>query len=371
MVVASLRPSRIEISQAAFNQNVQVTMQTSHAKHMFLAVKANGYGHGILEIAHAAEHAGVYGLAVAVADEAVCLRQHGVKLPIMVLGYTEPQYAEILAQHNIIASVVSADWLNEATGFLTGNQPLQVSLSLDTGMNRIGMRTKDELHQAIALLNDHPHLYEWLGLMTHFATADSTDEAYFEKQLGRWHSLTDDLDQLPPMVHVANSGAAMYHADEVPTDYIRVGTVAYGWEPSGKELASGEGLAPILSIKSALSFVKQLDVNEGISYGRVYETECQQWIGTIPLGYGDGIDRKMQGFEILVGNEKAEIVGQIAMDQMMVRLPHEMPVGTPVTLVGSNGEQSIDIWDVTKYIGTQPWEFTNRLTERLPRFLVD
>ncbi|QBO37050.1 alanine racemase [Periweissella cryptocerci] len=371
MVVASLRPSRIEISQAAFNQNIRTTMQTSHAKHMFLAVKANGYGHGILEIAHAAVNAGVYGLAVAVADEAVVLRQNGITIPIMVLGYTEPQYAEILAQHDIIASVVSADWLTDALDFLTGNHALQVSISLDTGMNRIGMRTKNELHRAIDMIKAHPNMYEWLGLMTHFATADSTDEAYFEKQLARWHDLTDDLAELPPMVHVANSGAAMYHADEVPTDFIRVGTVAYGWEPSGKELATGEGLAPILSIKSALSFVKQLDGDEGISYGRTYETDCQQWIGTIPLGYGDGIDRNMQGFEILVGNEKAKIVGQIAMDQLMVRLPHEMPVGTEVTLVGSNGQQSIDIWDVTKYVGSQPWEFTNRLTERLPRFLVD
>lgn len=371
MVVAQMRASRIEISQSAINQNVQVTMQTSHATYMFLAIKANGYGHGLIEMAQAAKKAGVYGLAVAVVDEALAIRQAKLDLPILILGYTEPQYAEFLAQYQIITTVPSAAWLRKAQNFLTGNRPLLVSLAVDTGMNRIGMRTTDEVLEAVQVMDEHDNLFNWHGIMTHFATSDTAETDYFKMQLNRWHNVIDALPSLPPMIHVANSGAAMYHADEVPTEYIRVGTVVYGWEPSGKELDPGTDLVPAMNIKSALSFVKKIPAGEGISYGHLYHTTGEEWIGTIPLGYGDGINRKMRGFKILVGNEWCEIVGQIAMDQMMVRLPHEMPVGTQVTLLGSNGQQTIDIWDVCQHCGNQPWEFTNQLTDRMPRYLVD
>lgn len=371
MVVAQMRASRIEISQHAINQNVQVTMETSHAKHMFLAIKANGYGHGLLEMARAAKQAGVYGLAVAVVDEALAIRQAKLDMPILILGYTEPQYAEFLAQFKIITTVPSVAWLEEAQGFLTGNQPLLVSLAVDTGMNRIGMRTTAEVQAAVALMQNHANLFTWEGIMTHFATSDTAETDYFEMQLDRWHAVIDGLPSLPPMVHVANSGAAMYHADEVPTDFIRVGTVVYGWEPSGKELNPGTDLIPAMTIKSALSFVKQIPAGEGVSYGHLYHTTGDEWIGTIPMGYGDGLTRAMCGYKILVGNEWCEIIGQIAMDQMMVRLPHAMPVGTPVTILGTNGTQTIDIWDVCAHCHLQPWEFANQLSDRLPRYLVD
>lgn len=371
MVVAQMRASRIEISQRAITQNIKITMQTSHAQHMFLAIKANGYGHGLIEMAQAAKKAGVYGLAVAVADEALALRQANITLPILILGHTEPQYAELLAQAKIITTVPSVAWLKAAQTFLTGTWPLLVSLAVDTGMNRLGMSQVDEVITAIDLINAQPELFVWEAIMTHFATADSSDTAYFKMQLQRWQKVIDALPSLPPIVHVANSGAAMYHATEVPTEYIRVGTVVYGWEPSGKVLASGENLIPAMSIKSALSFVKELPAGEGISYGHLYHTTTNEWIGTIPLGYGDGINRNLSGFKILVGNQWCEIVGQIAMDQLMVRLPCEMDVGTPVTLLGSNGVQNIDIWDVCAYCHVQPWEFSNQLNARLPRYLVD
>ncbi|MCT4396199.1 alanine racemase [Periweissella beninensis] len=371
MVVANLRTSRIEISKQALANNIAVTMQTSHAKHMFLAVKANGYGHGLLTMAQAAVELGVYGLAVAVVDEGLALRQAGITIPIMILGYTEPQYAEILVQNNLIVNVVSLDWLNQAQGFLTGVAPLQASLAVDSGMNRLGMRNETEVLESIDFMSNHRNLFNWVGIMTHFATADSSDVAYFNKQLHRFNVIIKQLPYLPEMIHVANSGAAVYHADEVPTDYIRVGTVVYGWEPSGMELADGKNLKPAMNIKSALSYVKQLPSGEGISYSHIYETTENEWIGTVPLGYGDGIDRELTGYKILVGHEWCPIIGKIAMDQLMVKLPYQMPVGTEVTILGSNGSENIDIWDVAHYCHLEPWEFTNRLTERLPRILVD
>ena len=371
MVVANLRTSRIEISKKALANNIAVTMETSHAKYMFFAIKANGYGHGLLPVAKVAVELGVYGLAVAVVDEALVLREAGITVPILILGYTEPQYAEILVQNDLIANIVSLEWLKQAQSFLTGVAPLKASLAVDSGMNRLGMRDETEILSAVEFMNKYHNLYNWLGIMTHFATADSSDIAYFEMQVQRFKQLTKKLPYMPEIVHLANSGAAMYHADEIPTEYIRVGTVVYGWEPSGMELANGQNLQPAMNIKSALSYVKMLPVGEGISYSHIYKTQGEEWIGTVPLGYGDGIDRDLVGYKILVGHEWCPIVGKIAMDQLMIKLPYQMDIGTEVTILGSNGTEYIDIWDLAKYCNLEPWEFTNRLTERLPRVIVE
>lgn len=371
MVVAQMRSSKIEVSQAAISRNVEVTMQTSHAKNMFLAIKANGYGHGIIQMAHAAKKAGVYGLAVAVLDEAVTVAKEKLNMPILILGHTEPKYAEVLAQYQFITTVPSLSWLIESQNFLTGNKRLQVSLAVDTGMNRLGMTSAKEVLQAVEFMDQYDNLFKWKSMMTHFATADTKETDYFEMQLARWQNVIDMLPKLPEMIHVANSGAAMYHFDQVPTDYIRVGTVVYGWEPSGRVLNEGKDLKPAMTIKSNLSFVKKIPAGEGISYGHVYKTKTESWIGTIPLGYGDGINRNLEGFKILVDNEWCPIVGKIAMDQMMVLLPHKMPIETEVTLLGTNGENNIDIWDVCKHCGEEPWELINQLTDRIPRYLVN
>ncbi|CAH0416450.1 alanine racemase [Periweissella fabaria] len=368
----NIRATHLEISRRALAQNITYVREVSGAKKIFFAVKSNAYGHGLDVVAPTALALGVDGLAVAIAEEALHLRSLGITAPILILGHTDSNYAYLCAEAEIITTVPSLAWLEAAQPQLEAhNQKLLVSLAIDTGMNRIGIRTKEELLAAIEYINTHSANFEWYGLMTHFATADVPETSYFHKQLNRWHAIVDDLPKLPPMVHVANSGATLYHHTEVPTEYVRVGSLLYGWEPSGKILTDGHNLQPIGGLYSALSFVKEIPAGEGISYGHTYISATNEWIGTIPIGYGDGLPIQLQGFEVLVGEERCPIVGEIAMDQLMVRLPKEMPVGTKVTFIGQTATDSIDIWEIAHYCKLEPWNFMNLLTSRVPRVLVD
>ncbi|CAH0419372.1 alanine racemase [Periweissella ghanensis] len=368
----NIRATRLEISKNALAQNMAYIRKVSGAQHIFFAVKSNAYGHGLDIVAPAAVNAGADGLAVAIAEEALHLRSLGILAPILILGHTDPRYAQLCADASVITTVPSLAWLQTAVPYLRhGRKKLLVSLALDTGMNRIGIRTKSELTAAIEFLQTNRDVYQWHGLMTHFATADVSETAYFQMQLQRWHALVDDLAQLPPMIHVANSGATLYHTNEVPTDYVRVGSLGYGWEPSGKLITDGHDLQPIGQLYSELSFVKQIPAGEGISYGHAYITQADEWIGTIPMGYGDGLPIQLQGFEVLVGEMRCPIVGEIAMDQLMVRLPHEVPVGTKVTFIGATNNDQIDIWEIAHYCHLEPWNFMNLITSRVPRMLVN
>lgn len=371
MVVAVTRPTRLNISQAAVTHNVQQVRESAQASFVFLAVKANAYGFGLVPMSQAALAGGVDGLAVAVLDEGLALRQAGITAPILVLGITLPQYAKLLADNQVMATVGSLAWLETAAEYLSPDGPrLQVNLAVDTGMGRIGFRERATLETAITYLKAHDDIFDYQSIMTHFSEADSTEDDYFHQQLHCWHALTDGLP-MPPLVHLANSGAAMYHADEMPTDVIRAGTVVYGVEPSLGELRDDDYLEPVMTLETELVFVKRCHKGEGVSYGHTYYTEEGEWIGTVPVGYGDGLPRKMQGFEVIVNGERRPIVGKLAMDQMMISLPGELPIGTTVTIIGRQGDVENRLEDVADYVGLAPWEISTGLQERIYRQITD
>jgi len=370
MVVAITRPTRIKISKAAVAHNIQAVRNNTQARLIFLAVKANAYGFGLVEMAKASVTGGVDGFGVATLDEALALRQAQIDVPILVMGIVPAQYAQLMAENHIMATVSDMTWLTDAQKQLQDTNPLLINIGVDTGMGRIGFRDEQTILTAIKFIQDHPQQFTYQGLMTHFSDADSTSDQYFQKQLKRWHAMTDRLPQ-PPMVHVANSGAAMYHADELPTKMVRVGSVVYGQEPSRGEIKPYDYLLPVLELESELVFVKQLPADEGISYGHKYLTQSGDWIGTVPIGYGDGLNTNLVGYEVLVNGEIAKVVGKIAMDQLMVLLPHEMPVGAKVTFIGKSGEQERTLEDMANYTGIDPWYLTTAFQERIKRELVD
>lgn len=370
MVEAVTRPTRLEISKGAVAHNIRTVKNVSGADKVFLTVKSNAYGMGLVPMAQAAVAGGVYGLGVAVLDEALALRHQRITAPILILGISPVQYAELMAVQHIMATVVSLDWLRIAEENLTGEQPLPVTIGIDTGMGRIGFRDRDTLAEAIQFVRNHNDKFEYVGLSTHFAESDSADTRYFEMQLERWHQLTDGLPK-PKYYHVANSGATMYHATEVPHEVVRVGTVIYGVEPSRGELADGKNLRPVMALRSEINFVKRLPAGEGISYSHKYTTSTDEWIGTVPIGYGDGWVRKLMGFNVIIDGQYAPIVGQVAMDQLMIRLPHEYPEGTTVTLIGKDGGLENTIEDVAQHADLAPWEVTTGLQARIHRVLVN
>jgi len=371
MVVATTRPTRISISQAAVTHNITQVRQAAQAEFMFLAVKANAYGFGLVPMSQAALKGGVDGLAVAVLDEALALRQAGITAPIMILGVTMPGFAPTMAQNHVMATVGSLEWLRLVRPMLPmGQHRLMVNLAVDTGMGRIGFRTREELAAAIDYLAENADAFDYQSIMTHFSDSDSADDRYFQQQYTRWQTLTADLP-MPPMVHLANSGAALYHAHEIPTTIIRAGTVVYGIEPSRGELLPDDYLQPVMTLETSLVFVKQCAADEGISYGHTYYTAADEWIGTVPIGYGDGLPRTLQGFEILVDGIRRPIVGKLAMDQMMISLPYELPVGTLVTIIGHQGKLVNTLEDVGQYVGLSPWEISTNLQERIYRQIIE
>lgn len=174
------------------------------------------------------------------------------------------------------------------------------------------------------------------------------------------------LSELPRYVHVSNSATALWH-DETIGNMIRYGVAMYGLNPSGHALPEVYPLQPALELVSELIQVKKLPAGEGIGYGETYITPEAEWIGTIPIGYADGWLRKMQGFSLLVEGNYCETIGRVCMDQLMIRLPQEFPVGTKVTLIGKNADKEITMQDVADQLGTIHYEVACGLGQRIPR----
>lgn len=369
-VVSIHRPAWIEISQQALRHNVTYIRELTNAKRFFAVVKANAYGHGMRPIVTAALAAGVDGFAVATMDEGLWLRNYGVDLPIMVLGVTPAEDASILAEYALIPVVTSKSWLEAAKEALQSADCLTVWAAVDTGMGRIGFRDAEALEEALTFIKEQSQ-FRLHSIGMHFATADSENVAYFEKQLQRWQTILADLNLADTvLLHVANSGTALWH-EQPSTDLIRVGAGMYGFDPSQGALKQRE-LEPVLSLKAELVHVKQVPAGESISYGATYTTQTTEWIGTLPIGYADGYARALQGMRgLLPDGRSVEVVGRIAMDQLMVRLPGEVPVGTVVTLIGQVTNETITLGDLADRMATIPYEIATSLSARLPRYLVD
>lgn len=365
MVVGTHRATKLLIDRQAIRSNIsQQLAKLTPGTALFAVVKANGYGHGLIEVAKTALSAGASGFCVAILDEGLALREAGLTQPILVLGITDVAQASLAADYDISLSIGSVDWLKRYQQQVTTTKPLKVHLALDTGMGRIGFRQTDELTQAVALVRQTPFNFE--GVFTHFATADEADERYFKLQFTNWQKLVATIDPLPRFVHVSNSATGMWHTN-IAGNLVRMGISLYGQNPSGTALTPSLSLHPALSLVSEINFVKSLKKGDCVSYGATYQAQQDEWIGTIPIGYADGYPRAMQGFHVLIDGQFCEIVGRVCMDQMMVRLPHQLPVGTAVTLIGQQGEREITVTQIADYVGTINYEILTGLAPRLDR----
>jgi alanine racemase len=329
-------------------------------------VKANAYGHGDIQVANAALKAGASYLAVAFLDEALTLRDHGITAPILVLGASRARDVNIASEHQVTLTVFQTAWLEEAKKYLPENQTLKLHVKLDSGMGRIGLREKRELQELEHLIiSDKRLMLE--GVFTHFATADEIDTAYFYQQYDRFKEMLSWFIHLPKYIHTSNSAASL-RFDEACFNAVRMGIVMYGMTPSLEiEPDLPFPLKAVLSLHSRLVHVKKVHPGEKISYGATYEAEDEEWIGTIPIGYADGWIRKLQGQEVLINGLRAPIVGRICMDQCMIKLPYEMPIGTKVTLIGEQNGEKISVNEVAKRMETINYEVTCIISVRVPR----
>lgn len=371
MVPGIHRPAAVYVDLSAIKQNIQQELaHLEPGQKLFAVIKANAYGHGAVRVAQLAAKNGVSGFCVAILDEALELRRAGITLPILVLGVTPEEYAPLAARNDISLTVPNFEWLNKADQEIEkAGLQLKIHLAVDSGMGRIGFSEDAEFLKANEFLLNNPH-FEVEGLFTHFASADSSDDSYFKTQVKRFEHLKGLLKVKPKWIHVDNTAASVFDK-QVHSDIVRFGIGLYGLNPSSNpstpDLTAQIRLKPALSLESELVQVHTIHKGQGVGYGSTYIADCDQVIGTIPLGYADGFIRKFQGFKIQVGEVYCPIVGRVCMDQLMVRLPYEMPTKTKVVLISNDPTAPNNIKAAADYVDSIHYEVACLLDDRLPR----
>lgn len=336
---------------------------------LFAVVKANAYGHGDVQVAKAALQAGANNLAVATMDEAIALRKKGITAPILVLGATRQEDVAVAAELEITLTVFRMDWLKAANELLKQSKRLRVHLKMDSGMGRIGVRTKQEVSELEAYIRGHESFY-LEGAFTHFASADSLDRTYYNQQLATFKELLEGFSQLPEIVHCSNSAASLRYPESY-FNAVRLGISMYGLSPSLEiEPELPFPLKEVMSLKTKVVHVKELHKGDKVGYGSTYEASGDEWIATLPIGYADGWIRKLQGQEVIVNGVRSPIVGRVCMDQTTIKLPSELPVGTEVTLIGSQDSEFISVNEIAKKLDTISYEVTCMVGNRIPRVYV-
>ncbi|MBJ6746204.1 alanine racemase [Streptococcus sp. 121] len=358
------RPTKAVISLEAIAYNIgQVASRLPDKTLKMAVVKANAYGHGAVAVSHYIQGI-VDAFGVSNIDEALELRESGITKEILVLGVTAYAAVSLAQEHDICLTVASLDWVQELLSMGQSLEGLRVHLKVDSGMGRIGFRSATEIQQAQRALQAQGVEVE--GLFTHFATADEVDASYFEEQGQRFINLLEELEEVPALVHASNSATSIWHPETV-LNMVRLGNIIYGMNPSGRTLEIPFEIKAALSLESELVHVKKIASQQGVGYGKTYVSQEEEYIGTLPLGYADGWTRDMQDFEVLVDGVFCPIVGRVSMDQLTIRLPEAYPIGTKVTLIGSSGQERIDVTQVAEYRGTINYEVVCLLSDRIPR----
>ncbi|MCG1024000.1 alanine racemase [Sutcliffiella horikoshii] len=365
------RDTWVEVDLDCIYENVKaIQRHVSEDVTVIAVVKANAYGHGDAQVAKVALEAGAQYLAVSFLDEAMSLRKQGITAPILVLGASRVSDLPLAAKEKITLTVFQKEWVEDAIGAYKNTvlETVNLHLKLDTGMGRIGARTKEEVTQIIGLIEKERNL-QLEGVYTHFATADELHSNYVEQQFGRFEALLDEITKTYkiPMIHCGNSATTLRFPERI-FNAVRVGIAMYGLTPSPEmEPTLPFPLKEAFSLHTKLVHVKKLSIGESVSYGATYTTKEEEWIGTVPVGYADGWIRKLQGMNVLVDGKLAPIIGRICMDQFMIKLPHELPIGTRVTLIGKQGDKRISSNDVAAKLETINYEVPCMISYRVPR----
>lgn len=361
-----------EINLDAIVKNVDNLMALTKENTGALAVvKADGYGHGDVAVAKAVAQK-VTGYAVATLDEAVNLRENGVKKPILVLGYVDPYEFDILVSHEITATVFDVETAQLlADAARVQKKQAHCHIKVDTGMRRIGLEPNEN---GIAIVKQITALKELSadGIFTHFAASDETDKTSAEHQFKLFTDFTGRLEKEGihfTYRHCANS-AAVIDMPQVDLDMVRLGIAMYGMYPSDEVKKEKVELFPALDLKSHVTMVKEIPAGEKVSYGGTFTTTRTTKLATVSVGYGDGYPRALssKGY-VLVRGQKAPIVGRVCMDQMMVDVTdiENVTRADIVTLIGKDGDAEITVEEIAALAGTFNYEFVCDLGKRIPR----
>ncbi len=363
-----------EIDLDAIAHNVrEIKKFTGKKVEMMGVVKADAYGHGVREVVRTLLDNGVTQLAVSMLDEAIQIRNMGIDVPILILGYTDPVRAEELVLNDVTQTVFSLD-LAEAlsSAAVRLGKRVKVHVKVDTGMTRIGFMPGRDAVKNITEISRLPGLV-LEGMFTHFASADEREKDYTQMQYDRFLGLCTELSKEGieiPVKHVCNSAGTMQYP-EMHLDMVRPGVILYGLYPSKDVDREKIRLKPAMTLKANVIMVKDVEPDTCISYGRIFRTSRKSKIATIPIGYADGYTRLLSNKgRMLVNGEFAPVVGRICMDQCMIdvtELKKDVHVGDEVVVFGNQNGSSISVDEVAADIGTINYELVCIIGKRIPR----
>ena len=341
-------------------------------KKMLVVIKADGYGHGSVELSRALTDLTDY-YAVASIDEGIELRHHGCDKPILILGYTDSGDFEDLIRYDITATVYDYEetfLLNQIAASM--NQKAKVHLKIDTGMSRIGLPCDAHGVETAKRILQLSNIYTE-GVFTHYAKADESDKIAANDQLMHFRHFLHELSEYDiPIKHISNSAGIM-EMDNDGFDMVRSGIATYGLYPSDEVDKNAVKIYPAMELISRVIHVKEVKKGTGIGYGWTYMAPHDMMIATVSAGYADGYPRAMSGIgRVLIHGEYAPIVGRVCMDQFMVDVSHikDVAVKDEVVLIGERNGRRISVEEVAAPAASFNYELVCNIGRRVPRVYI-
>ena len=377
-----LRRTWAEVDIDAIQHNFEVIRKAADKNAKIMCViKADAYGHGAVFLAKLYEKLGADRFAVSNIEEAVQLRENGITLPILILGFTPAFMAKTLADNNISQAVFSYDYAKELSDFAYKDDvTVKIHIKLDTGMSRIGFMYQDIHRDKYSLTQIEevckmPNL-ESEGIFTHFALSDEGDEGR-EPTMHQFNCFSDAVNKLITngchfnVIHCSNSGAIIDYT-QAHFDCVRAGIILYGLAPSGK-LDGRLDLQPAMQIKSVIAQIKTVAPDTPVSYGGTFVTDKFTKIATVPIGYADGYTRSLGNRAYMtVNGQKAPVIGRVCMDQLMLDISgiDNVKVGDEVTVIGDGKNNTFSFDEMARLTGTINYELVCLVGKRVPRVYI-
>lgn len=369
-----IRPTFVEIDLEAIAANLHaIRARVGPGVKVLTAVKADGYGHGLVETAKIAIEVGTDMLGVAILEEGIALRKAGITAPILILGCSLPEQAASILRHRLTQTVCTVEMVEALADRATmENQTARVHVKVDTGMGRLGL----PLEETVAFIRRFAGRASLFieGIFTHFPTADEADKQFTIEQISRFRVLLAELEReglRPAIGHAANSGAIL----DLPSSYfdmVRPGLIVYGYYPVGL-VSRSIPLRPAMTWKTRIVYLKRVPAGTSLSYGRTYVTPQETMIATLPVGYDDGYSRTLSNRGIvLVRGQRAPVVGRVCMDQCLIDVGHipGASIGDEVVLMGRQGTAEVSIYELARRLGTIPNEVLCMVSRRVPRLFL-
>lgn len=367
-----VKRSWAEISLRQIVENLNIYKENMPKAYEIMAViKADAYGHGDEIVAKRLQEQGITKFAVSNIDEACKLRKCGIIGEILILGYTPIDQLHIVYDYDITQAVISKEYADK---IVESKLPIKCQIALDTGMNRIGIKTED-YEYCEKIIRKYNEKLNVTGLFTHLCVADTDrqdDVEFTKRQLEKFENIVNrTLDLKFSYNHCLNSAAGLKYKTNASC-LVRLGIILYGLKPD-YENELPYGIKPTMTWKSVVAMVKTVYTDETVGYGRSYKATKEMKIATIPTGYADGYSRALsnRGY-VLINEKRAPIVGKICMDQFMVDVSQieNVDVGTEVILLGKSGNEILTADDMAEMLGTIGYEVVCDIGKRVPRIYI-